>query len=234
MDPVIAILNKVIEENLPAINRKIDTEIINRNLDPMKYVISGEDTLGRINLGLCTASVKAGYDIKDLIGLSSFTITSLKMLDPSAQAIADSGGKEIGGGELTGDVWVEALLKSSMTAGVGGNVKAGCGIIKKKTGISGKVTATSVTVSGGGTFHAGVNGENICLEQLYFDQLHVDYGKLTVHINGLGFFNLFLAPLKNLILSLFKGQIRSALSGALTSILNDQFNSSLPMCGDEN
>ncbi|VAW70646.1 hypothetical protein MNBD_GAMMA09-3626 [hydrothermal vent metagenome] len=224
MDPIISLLNEIIKKNLPAINSKIQEGIRQRHLDPMHHVASGDEGLGHINLGICTAFAKAGYHVKDLTGLSSLSISSL--------VIVNGGTNPDNPEEVCGKVQFEAKLGSSINASVGGKVTAGCGFIHPSIGISGKVSASDVVTTAKGSFNADINGAKICLSQINLSQLSVNYGNTSVSIDGLGIFNTFLKPLEDFILNIFKGQIRSAIASALTPVINTEVEKLLPLCGD--
>lgn len=222
MDPIIALLNAIIKKNLSKINQEIQNGIKQKNLDPMKHVTSGEEGLGHINLGICKAFAKAGYEIDDLSGLSSLNIISLE--------IVSGGSNPDNPSEVNGKVQLEANMGADIKAHVGGHVTAGCGFIHPKVGISGTVKATKVTAVTKGSFSATIKGSQACLEQITLSQLSINYGSASINIDGLGVFNTFLKPLEDFILSQFKGNIRSAVAAALTPVLNSEISKVLPLC----
>lgn len=221
MDPIITIINKLIEKNLPAINDKIDTGIDSGHLDPLVHVVSGDESLGSIDLGICTAHVGASYEVDNLRGLSGFTIDELQ--------ITSGGTNPEDKSEINGTVRLAASVKSSLKAGVGGSVSAGCGFLHKSIGLSGSVTADSISAISQGTFQASVKGGEVSLNAVRLQQLSVNYGGTSINIDGLGFFNEFLHPLEDYILGKFKGDIRSLIASSLTPVINNQIKEFLPL-----
>ena len=220
MDPIAAIINKLIQQHLPSINQAIAGQVRSRNLDPLVHVASGSTRLGSINLGLCTAYVEAGYEVDNLRGLSSLTIGSLQ--------VEACGTCPQTPGQVNGTLSILGSL-GGISAGIGGNVKAGCGFISHSVGLSGNASASSVQANGTGSFQASIANGQVSLNSVQLNQLEIHYSGLTVNINGLGIFNDFLRPLDNFILGLFYGQISSVVAQALTPVLNTQIGNVLPL-----
>lgn len=223
MDPIIHIINSLIQNNLPTINQAIHNEILSRNLDPLVHVTSATDRLGSIDLGICTAYVEVGYEVNNLRGLSSFHIDSL--------VVASSGQNPQSNGEVNGALNIVAS-GNGISAGLGGHVEAGCGFISPSVGLSGTVSASTVRAVGSGNFQAQIRGQQLCLTSVRLGQLNISYDNLSVNINGLGIFNDFLRPLEDLILGQFHSQISELIASALTPVLNSQVSSLLPLCTD--
>ena len=155
-------------------------------------------------------------------GLSSFSINSIVL--SNAQTDPNDPTK------LVGNVAVTASLSSNLSAHVGGGIEAKCGFIHPSVSIGGTATVSGITGSAGGTFFAGVNNNQVCLNSLTITALSVNYSNIDVSIDGLGIFNTFLSPLVDAIVGLFKGQILSAISSAITPILNSVVNGAMPQC----
>lgn len=71
------LLNELIDSLLPELNSVLGDFIVSEGLDPLDEVVSGSETLARINLGLATAS--AGYEVRNLTGLSSLNVNSITL-----------------------------------------------------------------------------------------------------------------------------------------------------------
>lgn len=226
MMDVEGMLNDLIAALLPIINQEIPAFMVSEGLDPLETVVSGSDTLGSINLGICTAKAKANYSIEDMKGLSSLIIESLE-IDTS----------KINGDEsdeitttVVGTLWVSAKLTSDLSAKVSGSIKASCGGISESVGISGKVTASGVTGKGSANFTATLSAEKSCFNELDITDLSLKYKSIDVDIDGLGIFNEFLEPLVDLINDLFGSYIEDALSPVVQKALNDLLKDTLPVC----
>jgi hypothetical protein len=214
------LLNAIIKAKLPDINAAIGGAIKSQGLDPMIHVASGTDNIGSINLGICTATASASYSLQNLTGLSSLVINSLVITS------ATTGEDEK---TVHGSVELNASMSSNLGINVGGRFTAGCGFLKPSVGISGSVSVSTVTVAASGDFDATV-GSEICLTEINITNPGLNYGNIDVHIDGLGIFNSLLGPLENFILGIVKGQIISAIQGALTPPLNSAINGQLPQC----
>jgi hypothetical protein len=221
MDPIIQILNNIIAQKLPLINQTIDRQITNRQLDPWVHVTSGKESPGSIDLGICTATAYAGYEVQNLSGLASFAIGTLQ--------VSNQGANPTNAAEVNGGLTLAGSL-GAINTNLSGSVGASCGFLNPSVGLSGNVSASSVQVTGSGSFQATLNGGQICLAAARFDHVTISYSGLSVNIDGLGIFNVFLRPLENLILDQFQNQIADMLARALTPALNDEIASMLPLC----
>lgn len=225
-NPIQALLNKMIKNMLPKINSGIQGAIKNNHLDPWGQVAHGSDRLGSINLGIATVSAYANYNIGRMTGLSSFTINSLQI--QSVEADPNDAAK------LTGHMFMSASLNSNLSAHAGGGIKATfknfIHNISQSVGIGGTANVSGVTANATGSFTASVNGNKVCLDSVHISTASVDYGSINVSIDGLGFFNSLLSPLTDAFVNLFKGQIRSAISSAVTPVINSQVNKVMPQC----
>lgn len=221
-DPIQDFLNAIIKSLLPKINSEIQSAIKSNHLDPWGQVAHGSDTLGSINLGICHASVRASYNVGNMKGLSSFDIKSLQI--SSAHQDGNNPGK------LVGTVTMSGALGSNLSAHVGGGVEAKCGFIHKSVGLGGTATVKGTTVNATGSFTASIDGNKVCLNSVIISNASIDYGNVDVSIDGLGIFNSFLSPLIDVIVGLFKGQIRGAISSALTPLINKEVSSVIPQC----
>ena len=215
-----ALLNALIRAKLPALNTALVTAIQYKRLDPMINVTSGSQTIGSIDLGLCTAEAVASYVLQNLTGLSTLRINSLVIT--SATTTPD-------GSAMHGNVQLNANIVSNLGIEVGGSFRAGCGFIKPSVGIGGKVTISSVTVNATGDFDATI-GEQICLTHISIRNPGLNYNNINVNIDGLGIFNGLLHPLENFILGQVKGPIISLIEGAVTPAVNSALNGIFPQC----
>ncbi len=213
-------LNALIEKLLPILNASLPTYIEDAGLDPWDEVLSGKETLGKINLGICTAKVKAKYNIKNMKGLSSLVIQSL-----TVESMESSGETTV-----TGTMKLAAKLSSSLSAKIGGSVSAECGVVKESIGISGKATAKGVTGQGNLTYTAELSVGSSCFTALKVKSLSLDYDDIKVEIDGLGIFNSFLQPLIDLIDVLFGDAIKGEVADALKPVFNDLIGKELPFC----
>lgn len=223
MDPILALLNNIILKKLPDINSAIQNAIRSGGLDPMHSVASGTEDFGKIDLGFCDASANASYSIENLQGLSSFEITRLQIVSGGADPNDPS--------RINGDIVLEAVLHSQIAAHLGGQFQAKCGFLHPTVGIGGTVTATQVSGGATGSFSAGLSGTQICLQSIHVQNLTINYGDASASIDGLGIFNVFLSPLTNFILGIFKGQIRALLGQVLNPVINNMIAGQLPQCG---
>ncbi len=213
-------LNALIAAFLPVVNKQLPQFIVNQGLDPWPEVASGEDTLGKIDLGLCTAKVKAKYTITDMKGLSSLFIESL-----TVQTVNSSGLPTV-----TGTMKMSAKLNSDLSAKVGGKVTAKCDGVGDSVPINGKVTARGVTGTANVLYTATITDQKACLTELKVQDLKLDYKDVDAKIDGLGFLNDFLQPLIDLIDSVFGGFIKGELSTVVQDELNKLLKSDLPFC----
>ncbi|HGY1008155.1 TPA: hypothetical protein ACNUUR_000716 [Aeromonas salmonicida] len=223
MDPIVNIINILIQNHLPAINQAIQSEILNRDLDPWVHVTSANDRLGTINLEVCTAYVEVGYEVDNMRGLSSVQISSLE--------VNTCGQNPQNSDEVNGTVNI-AARSGGICTGLGGHAEAGCGFLCPSVGLSGTVSASGVSAIGSGSFQAQIKGEQICLTNVRLGQLNLSYDNLSVNIDGLGIFNDFLHPLEDLILKQFNNQISNQIASALTPVLNSQVGIILPLCAN--
>ncbi|AXG71442.1 hypothetical protein KORDIASMS9_03699 [Kordia sp. SMS9] len=220
-NPIQGLLNQIIQGQLPKINSEIQGVIKSNHLDPWGQVAHGNDTLGSINLGICHASVVASYNIQNMTGLSSFNIHQLEIT--SVQ-------QGINPNELVGTVNMIASLSSNISSHLGGSLQARCGFLHPRVGIGGSASVSGVTAAATGTFSASVDGSKVCLNTIALSAASVNYGNVDVSIGGLGIFNKFIGVLTDMISGLFKGQIRGAISSAITPIINRELDNVMPQC----
>lgn len=213
------LLNELIEAFIPVINKNIPKWIEDAGLDPWKEVVDGKETLGKINLGVCTAKVKASYDIKNMEGLSSLIIDNATLSNVDFSDLS----------KVTGDIKLNAELTSKLKADVSGKLKAECGVISESVKISGNVKATDVTGTGKGSFSADLSG-GACLTTVKLSSLSLDYKDIDVNIDGLGIFNDFLDPLVDLIDDIFGSAIKGEIANAVKPVLNSLLEDELPYC----
>jgi hypothetical protein len=212
-------LNALIAALLPVVNSQLPSYLKEAGLDPWEGV-KGDKTLGKINLGVCTAKVEASYAIKNVTGLSTLDITTLTI-----DTVVPSGPKAV-----NGTMTMFAKLNSDLSAKVSGKVSAKCGALSESAGISGKVTAGGVTGKGQVKFAASLDEPKICLDSLDITSLGLDYEKIKVEIDGLGVLNEFLAPLVAAIDELFGNTIKHEIAGIVRDELNKLLKGELPFC----
>lgn len=213
-------LNALIAALLPVVNSQLPTVFEEAKLDPWEEVVNGKETLGKIDLGLCTAKAEASYAIKQMTGLASLDIATLQI------ETVDSSGFPAVKGTMT----AFAKLDHNLSAKVSGNISAKCGVLSESVGISGKVTAGGVTGSGQVNFVADLSVPRICLNVLDITKLSFDYENIKVEIDGLGIFNKFLTPLVAAVDELFGDTIKSEISGVVRDELNKLLKGQLPYC----
>ncbi|AEV97428.1 hypothetical protein A4D02_33050 [Niastella koreensis] len=214
------LLNALIKAKLPDINTAVPLAIRNRGLDPMINVTSGSQTIGSINLGICTADATASYVLQNLNGLSTLRINSLAI----TSIVAPKDGLS-----LHGTVQLNATVTSNLGIHLGGSFRAGCGFLKPSVGLGGNVTISSVSINATGDFDATI-GNQICLTHIEISHPGLNYGGVNVNIDGLGIFNSLLHPLEGFILGLVKGPIISLIEGAVTPAINNALNGIFPQC----
>lgn len=222
MDPLEQLLNKMIANLLPGINSGIQSAIQKAGLDPWGQVANGSDNFGSINLGICDASANADYNVSNMQGLSSFTISSLVL--SNAQTDPSDANK------VVGTLTLACALTNNLSANAGGSFEAKCGFMHPSVGIGGSIAVSNTTGQATGTFFATLNGSQACLESVTITNLSIGFGNVDVNIDGLGIFNSFVSPLINAIVSLFNGQISGAIASALMPILNSKVNGAMPQC----
>lgn len=214
------LLNALIKAKLPEINNAIPNAIRNQGLDPMINVTSGSNTIGSINLGICTAEAVASYNLQNLTGLSSLRINALTITN----AITTPDGNSV-----HGTVALNAVLTSNLSIHLGGSFKAGCGFIKPSVGLGGTVTVSNVSINASGDFNAAV-GAQLCLNNIDIMNPGLDYGNINIDIDGLGIFNSLLHPLEGFILGLVKGPIVNLIESSVTPPVNNAISGILPQC----
>lgn len=216
-----SVINSLLAALLPAINKQLPSFIQSEGLDPLDKVVSDDETLGKVNLGVCKAKAKASYDIKDMKGLSSMEVETL---------VLDSIDSQDDLSNVTGTLSLSVKLNSDLTAKVSGKVKAACGVISETASISGKVTAKGVTGKGKATFTAGISTSKSCLNDVKITSLSLDYKNVDVKIDDLGIFNDLLDPLVDAVNDVFGKYIKDALAPVVKTELNKLIDDIVPMC----
>lgn len=214
-------INNLLQALLPILNKAAPALIVSENLDPMATVVSGSSTLGKINLGICKASCKASYSIKNMTGLSSLEILTLT-LDSCTQ---DSNNPITYNGTLS----LTAKLNSTLSTKVSGKIKASCSGISDSASISGTAKAKGCTGKGHATFVATIS-DQICLKSMTLSSLSLNYSDIDIDIDGLGVFNSLLDPLVDALNDLFGSYIKSDLSDVVEGVLDDLLEDELPLC----
>jgi hypothetical protein len=215
------VLNALIAALLPVLNKALPPYIVSQDLDPWDDVISGNETLGKENLGICTASVKASYSIKDMKGLSSIVVTAMTVATSDSTKLPT----------VTGTANISAKLNKSLSAKLSGKITAACGGLSlPPVGISGTATASGVTGTGKANFSATVAIPQSCFTQVKLSSLQLKYQHIEVDLSGLGDFNEYLDPLVDAISELFGSAITGEIASALMPVLNDLIKDELPLC----
>ncbi len=215
--PIQDFLNQIIQTQLPKINSQIQGEVKSKNLDPWRQVAHGQQNLGTINLGICTATVNANYNIQNMTGLSSFSIDEIHITSLEGNS-----------NELTGTVMMSASSRSNLSAHIGGTVDAQCGFEHPSVKIEGTANAGRISATATGSIKASTNGNSVSLNAITFSGISVNYEGLEVSTGGLGIFNGVSERLKEAVMGLFRSQINGAISSAMTPIINEEINSVLP------
>lgn len=223
---IVGDINALIEKLLPALNEQLPALIVSEGLDPLKNVVSGSDDLGSINLGICTAKAEAEYSIENMKGLSSLVVETLTLGTCEINGDASTEAQTL----VVGTMTLSAELTSNLSADVSGSIKASCGGISEKVGISGTVIAKGVSGSGAASFTATVSANSACLTVLDITQLSLKYKDIDVNIDDLGIFNSLLQPLIDVINDLFGSYIEDALSPVVQGVLNSTLKDLLPFC----
>jgi hypothetical protein len=216
----IKILDSMLIALVPVLNQGIPQYIKNNNLDPWKDVYSGKKTLGKINLGICTASAKASYSIKDMTGLSSLVITEMKYVTRDDSQYPT----------VKGTIDMAVVLNSKLSAKVSGKITAGCGGINQSASISGKATAEGVIGKGKISYTAQLGVPQSCYTEMKINDLTLMYSDIDVEIKGLGMFNKFMDPLVDAVEGAFGDLIKGAIADALEPVLNDLIKDMFPFC----
>lgn len=215
------VLNNIIKNMLPKINSEIQGAIKNNHLDPWGQVAHRVYSPGSIKLGICLARVETNFNIGNMIGLSSFHIDQLQITAVHQGANPN---------ELVGTVAMTASLTSNLSAHIGGEFQARCEFLHRSTGINGSATVASVKAQSTGSFTASIDGEKVCLDSIICSPPVINYGNVNVHVGGLGVFSEFTAPLIELNIGIFKGQVREAISSAVSPIINQTLKTIVPQC----
>lgn len=210
------VLDEALDAWVDELNAALPESIKAKGYDPLKTVASGTDTLGKINLGLCKASVKASYSITDLRDLSSLQISAAAVTSVDGVDTAD----DQRSGTLNGTLTFTADIGSGLSADIGGSVKASACGVSLKAGISGSAKASGVTATGTASFSASRVDGKFVVDDVTFDKPHVDYGKISIHVNGLGDLNQFLDELEDLIEDVFGSYLTNELAAILRDLLN--------------
>ncbi len=216
---ILKLVNELIAESLPTINTAIDNEIKSQGLDPWPHVAGGTVSPGSINLGICHATVYASYNVGNLTGLSSTTISSLVVTELTPQ---DSG--------FVGHIDLAASLGSSFSGSASGSVGAKCGFIHPSVGLGGSVKVNSPSASATGTIIISLDGGKLCITKITISTPAVSTGTITVSLSGLGIFDPLLDAIADAIVNAFKGQLIGLLASLLTPVLNNEIGKSLPIC----
>ena len=216
------LLNSIIQEMLPALNSGIKSSIKNSHLDPWGQVAHGSKTLGSIKWKFIHADAKADYNVKNLRGLSTFEIKGLEITNVQQNPHEEN--------QYIGTIKMKALFANNISANVGGDVSASFMGVGKSVGISGSISVSGIKIASIGSFTADTENSKTCLESVNVSDLIIDYGKVDVSIDGLGFFNKFLSKLTNAVASLVKSQVKTAIANALKPIINEEIRKMMPRC----
>lgn len=220
-NPIQNLLNKIIQGALPEINSGIQNAIKDAHLDPWGQVAHGKDTLGTINLGICHASAIADYNVSNMRGLSTININTLEITSLH-QGDSDT--------QFIGSVNMAASLRGNLSTNVGGGIEAKCGFLHPHVGISGSASVSGTNASATGTLTASIKGGEVCIDSIVISNASVNFSNVDVHIDGLGIFNVFLQPLIDIIVNIFKSQITGAIASAVTPLINTELKKVASQC----
>lgn len=216
----IKVLDALLTALVPVLNQAIPQYIKNNDLDPWKDVYSGKETLGKIDLGICKASAKASYSIKDMKGLSSLVITEMKYATRDESQYPT----------VKGTIDMRVVLNSNLSAKVSGKITAGCGGINQSVSISGKATASGVIGTGKIVYTAQLGVPQSCYTEMKINDLTLMYNDIDVEIKGLGMFNKYLDDLVDTVEGAFGDLIKDEIAKALQPVLNDLIKDMFPFC----
>ena len=205
----VSLLNQLIPQLLPNLNKDLPTAIKNANLDPCPTVYSYTDTL---------EGVEVTYSITDMTGLSSTSITTITILTAETSLPT-----------ITGTMTVDANLSENLTAPFSGKISAKIGPFPEDVEISGEITATGLTATTKGADYTATFSEGtLTVTEMTLNSLSLGYTKLMVTVNGLGRFNWLSDPLIALITTTFEGLITGEISSRVQPVLNSEIASQLP------
>lgn len=216
------LLNDLLAEVVPQINKTLPKAIKDAKLDPMKDVASEKKTFAKIDLGICKASAKGDYAIEDLKGLSSISITTMTVKNADVQNLS----------ALTGTIKLSVKLSKKLSVKLSGGLTAECGIIHQRVGISGTATASGLSGSGEGDFKATytLSSGKLCLTKFTIKSFSLSYTDIDVNVNKLGIFNVILNALVDAINKLFGKAIKGEISSQVKPLLAKQISNELPYC----
>lgn len=217
-DDVLDILNKLIATLLPQINAEISDYIVDGGMDPWKTVLSKEEEIGKIDLGICTAKVEAEFAVENMKGLGSFEITSMSVQSASGTT------------DVTGMLTVSAKVNSNLSGTVSGKVSGKCGILHESVEISGTLKASIVVASATAQYAVTIGPEQGCLTGVTLAGLSINAGKIEVGIKGLGLFGKLLEPLAEIVVDEFKSGLTKIVAAAVMPVLNKALTKVLPIC----
>lgn len=205
----VSLLNQLIPQLLPNLNKDLPTAIKNANLDPWETVYSHTDTL---------EGVEVTYSITDMTGLSSTNITTITILTAETSLPT-----------ITGTMTVDANLSENLSAPFSGKISGKVGPFHKDVEISGEITATGLTATTKGVNYTATFSEGtLTVTEMTLNSLSFSYDNLTVTVNDLGSFNWVLDPLIALITTTFEGLITDEISSAVQPVLNSEIAGQLP------
>lgn len=205
-DPFTEILNQLLQGLIGQLNGEIGRAIQGAGYDPYQNVASGSSSIG-----VGTAS----YYVSNLTGVSSVQVQDMVVSNLTPD-----------GTSLSGQLSFHAVLNSSLSANVGGDVK----VLFLDPGISGNLRIDGPSIAGNAAFQAGTSNGKLCLNSISGMNASFMYSNASIWIDGLGPLNYLLQPLENLILDAAKGAISGLISSQINSIVSQQVGSLLPQC----
>ncbi len=216
----LGITNALVDALLPVLNAKLPAAIRAAKLDPWATVDHGEKTLGKVNLGICTARAEASYSITEMKGLSSIELLSAEVetLDAS------------GGGKVRGTLSLRARLNKQLSARARGTVMGECGSLRESAIIKGTVAVKGVSATFSGSFRGDLGRGESCVTSLKITGSTWKYSDIDVAIDGLGVFNSVLDAAIDAVGTLAGKAFTQAIAPALDEALNEVLKDEMPVC----
>ena len=204
-------INKLLALLVPILNSQLPTLITQKGADPVKEVVDGNKSLGRFDLGICTAGVGARYYVGDVRGLSSVVVDSITI-------------DNISWGTLSISPTIKMRLRDSLHAKAYGSIGAYCGVVNLGPDFTANIDATGVTANASATLKLFPKVD------LSVDSLNLNYSYITPHpAFNPNPFSLVIGPiiessLVSLLADVFKSQVTDILQSKLIEILNDEIH----------
>lgn len=204
------LINQILEELLPELNRTIGDAIRNAGFDPMSKVVEDE-----VSIGIAGAF----YEVTNLRGLSSIEFNSIVVRN----VIPD-------GTSLSGELACDARFNSQLSARIEGGVWAP--LIDRRS-ITGTVTFDGATISGNGSVEGSINSPELCLNNIDLASTNFNFSNGDIDIDcNCGPLDWIIDELAGLVFDATQSAIRDLISGEVKNVLNREINKILPQCID--